>query len=68
MTPREVLASGSSTDPREDNEVDEGDWTGESKGDADTELEEEDGVDSDVIVRDKAALRGLSWVDMLRLG
>ena len=49
---------GSSKEVRDDNDVCEGDWTGESKGEGDAEVDAEDGFESEVNVRCRAAFRG----------
>jgi hypothetical protein len=65
-TPHSFFFSSSSTEPREDNDVDEADWVGESVGDTATEFADVDGAESAVVVLLRTELWGRAVEAMLR--
>ena len=64
--PVPFFRSSPPSESRDDNDVDDSECRGESIGEADVELEDEEGADSVSTVRFKAVLRVMIGSDMLQ--
>lgn len=60
-----ILRGASTSEHIDERDVEEGDWVGDSDGEADVELLSEDGTEASAVVRWTAtSLRGKAVVDM----
>lgn len=68
ILPLPFLTSRTSVESSDDNEVEDGDCLGVSFGEAEMELEDDEGMEeSMVLARSSAGLRGLTVGDMMKM-